>query len=90
MHIAWFGLWILPNTGRLGLRLFDPFPYGILTMVVSLEAIFLATLVLISQNRLSEEAEHCADLAWHIGLLTERGRCVYPPHRPDYRKIPTF
>jgi len=71
MHIAWFGLWILPNTGRLGLRLFDPFPYGILTMVVSLAAIFLATLVLISQNRLSEEAEHRADLALHIGLLTE-------------------
>jgi len=71
MHIAWFGLWILLNTGRLGVRPFDPFPYGLLTMVVSLEAIFLATFVLISQNRLSEEAEHRADLALHIGLLTE-------------------
>ena len=40
-------------------------------MVVSLEAIFLSTLVLISQNRLSEEAERRADLDLHIGLLTE-------------------
>jgi uncharacterized membrane protein len=71
MHIAWFAVWILLNTGRLGVRPFDPFPYGLLTMVVSLEAIFLATFVLISQNRLSEEAEHRADLALHIGLLTE-------------------
>ena len=71
MHMAWFGVWILLNTGRLGVRPFDPFPYGLLTMVVSLEAIFLATFVLISQNRLSEEAEHRADLALHIGLLTE-------------------
>jgi uncharacterized membrane protein len=38
---------------------------------VSLEAIFLATFVLISQNRMNEEAEHRADLALHIGLLTE-------------------
>ena len=71
MHIAWFGLWVLLNTGRLGVHPIDPFPYGLLTMVVSLEAIFLATFVLISQNRLSEEAEHRADLALHIGLLTE-------------------
>ena len=53
------------------MRPFDPFPYGLLTMIVSLEAIFLSTFVLISQNRLSEEVEHRADLALHIGLLTE-------------------
>ena len=71
VHIVWFGGWILLNTGRLGMRPFDPFPYGLLTMVVSLEAIFLSTLVLITQNRLSEEVEHRADLALHIGLLAE-------------------
>jgi uncharacterized membrane protein len=70
-HIAWFGLWFLLNTGRFGMPPFDPFPYGLLTMVVSLEAIFLATFVLISQNRLSAEAEYRADLDLHIGLLTE-------------------
>jgi uncharacterized membrane protein len=71
VHIVWFGTWILLNTGRVGVRPFDPFPYGLLTMVVSLEAIFLSTFVLISQNRLSEETEHRADLDLHIGLLTE-------------------
>ena len=71
VHIVWFGVWILLNTGRFGMPPFDPFPYGLLTMVVSLEAIFLATFVLISQNRLSAEAERRADLDLHIGLLTE-------------------
>jgi uncharacterized membrane protein len=51
VHIVWFGLWILFNTGRFGVPVFDSF---LLTMVVSLEAIFLSTFVLISQNRLSE------------------------------------
>ncbi|MGE5893319.1 MAG: DUF1003 domain-containing protein [bacterium] len=71
VHVAWFGVWILLNTGRFGVRPFDPFPYGLLTMVVSLEAIFLSTFVLISQNRLGEETERRADLDLHIGLLTE-------------------
>ena len=71
VHVVWFGVWILLNTGRLGVRAFDPFPYGLLTMVVSLEAIFLSTFVLISQNRLGEESERRADLDLHIGLLTE-------------------
>ena len=61
VHIVWFTVWILLNTGRLGLPAFDPFPYGLLTMIVSLEAIFLSTFVLISQNRLSAEAERRAD-----------------------------
>ncbi len=71
LHVIWFVVWILLNTGSLGVRPFDPFPYGLLTMIVSLEAIFLSTFVLISQNRFSQEAEHRADLAMHIGLLTE-------------------
>jgi uncharacterized membrane protein len=71
LHIVWFAIWILLNTGRFGVPAFDPFPYGLLTMVVSLEAIFLSTFVLISQNRLGEETERRADLDLHIGLLTE-------------------
>ncbi len=71
VHIAWFGTWILLNTGYFGVRAFDPFPYGLLTMLVSLEAIFLSTFVLISQNRLGAETERRADLDLHIGLLTE-------------------
>jgi uncharacterized membrane protein len=71
VHVLWFGTWIALNTGRFGTRPFDPFPYGLLTMVVSLEAIFLATLVLISQNRLSAESERRADLSLQIALLAE-------------------
>lgn len=62
---------VLLNTGRFGVHPFDPFPYGLLTMVVSLEAIFLSTFVLITQNRLGDEVEHRADLDLHIGLLAE-------------------
>src|SRR5215212_9170282 len=70
-HILWFGVWILINLGYFGIEPFDPFPYGLLTMIVSLEAIFLSTFVLISQNRLAAEADRRADLDLHIGLLTE-------------------
>ncbi len=71
LHVAWFAAWIAVNTGRLGFTPFDPFPYGLLTMIVSLEAIFLSTFVLISQNRISAEADRRADLDLQIGLLTE-------------------
>ena len=71
LHIIWFGVWIVLNAGWLGIKPFDPYPYGLLTTVVSLEAIFLSTFVLISQNRLSEEADRRAELDLHIGLLTE-------------------
>ncbi len=53
------------------MRPFDPYPFGLLTMVVSLEAIFLSTFVLISQNRQSAQSEERADLDLHIDLLAE-------------------
>ena len=71
LHALWFGLWVLLNTGRFGMHPFDPFPYSLLTMIVSLEAIFLSTFVLISQNRSGVEADARADVALHVGLLTE-------------------
>jgi uncharacterized membrane protein len=71
IHIIWFVSWIILNTGHTGIPAFDPFPYGLLTMIVSLEAIFLATFVLISQNMLSKEAERLSDLSLHTGLFTE-------------------
>jgi uncharacterized membrane protein len=70
-HAIWFAAWIVLNTGHAGVKIFDPYPYGFLTMIVSLEAIFLSTFVLISQNRLSAEADRRADLDVHIGLLNE-------------------
>jgi uncharacterized membrane protein len=70
-HILWFAVWILLNLGYWGIKPFDPYPFGLLTMIVSLEAIFLSTFVLISQNRLSAEADRRADLDLQIGLLAE-------------------
>jgi uncharacterized membrane protein len=50
-HVVWFAAWIAWNTGRVpGWRPIDPFPFSFLTLVVSLEAIFLTLFVLISQN----------------------------------------
>ena len=71
LHVVWFGGWIVWNLGAFGGKPFDPFPFGLLTMIVSLEAIFLATFVLISQNRISLDAERRTNLDLQIGLLTE-------------------
>lgn len=49
-HVFWFGAWVIFNHPKFG-KGFDPFPYGLLTMVVSLEAIFLSTFIMINQNR---------------------------------------
>ncbi|CAN5182001.1 DUF1003 domain-containing protein [soil metagenome] len=53
LHALWFIFWILANHGVFSplIPIFDPFPYGLLTMVVSLEAIFLSTFILVAQNR---------------------------------------
>jgi len=71
VHVIWFGLWIPLNHGWLGIRPFDPYPFGLLTMIVSLEAIFLSTFVLISQNRMQAAAERRADLDLQFDLLSE-------------------
>lgn len=70
-HVAWFGLWVILNAGAHPLLGFDPYPFGLLTMVVSLEAIFLSTFVLISQNKMGEVADSRADLDLQINLLSE-------------------
>ena len=57
LHAAWFAGWIVVNLGLTPLRPFDPFPFGLLTMIVSLEATFLSTFVVISQNRADERRQ---------------------------------
>ena len=64
LHIAWFTLWIV-----LGV---EPFPFGLLTMLVSLEAIFLGAFVLISQNRADEKRHVIADHQWELVRLLEK------------------
>lgn len=75
IHIIWFGLWILLNVGLFKLphvSEFDKFPFSLLTMIVSLEAIFLSTFVLISQNRMAKLSEQRAELDLHVNLLAEQ------------------
>jgi uncharacterized membrane protein len=72
LHAAWFGLWIAVNAGLFGAALvFDKFPYGLLTMIVSLEAIFLSTFVMISQNRQAARADVRAELDFETNLRSE-------------------
>ena len=74
IHAVWFGAWILLNTGIVnipGLSGFDPFPFGLLTMIVSLEAIFLATFVLISQNRQVEKDKVRSDIEYDVNVKAE-------------------
>lgn len=67
----WFGVWIAVNTLPLGVPQFDPFPYGLLTMIVSLEAIFLSCFVLISQNRQAEKDHIRADIEYEVNVKAE-------------------
>lgn len=65
IHVLWFSAWIV-------LRV-EHYPYGLLTMIVSLEAIFLATFVMITQNRQDEARKHLADQEWKM-VQAEEGQ----------------
>jgi uncharacterized membrane protein len=57
LHILWFIIWVALNVGLMGASFqFDEYPFGLLTMIVSLEAIFLSTFVMVSQNRQAARA----------------------------------
>ncbi|HEY4217034.1 MAG TPA: DUF1003 domain-containing protein [Gemmatimonadaceae bacterium] len=71
IHLVWFGLWIPWNLGWFGLPLFDPYPFGLLTMIVSLEAIFLSIFVLMAQKRESAIAELREEMALQVSLRIE-------------------
>ena len=64
IHVVWFAIWI-------GFRV-EKYPFGLLTMIVSLEAIFLSTFVLISQNRADEKRQMLADSEWTLVQKEEK------------------
>jgi len=72
IHVVLFALWIGCNVGLGGIRPFDPFPFVFLTMVVSLEAIFLTLFVLATQNRMTMDADRRAHLDLQVNLLSEQ------------------
>jgi len=67
----WFAGWILLNTVPLGIPAFDPYPFGLLTMIVSLEAIFLSCFVLVSQNRQAEKDRVRSDIEYEVNVKAE-------------------
>ncbi len=64
VHVIWFTAWIAAGVER--------YPYGLLTMIVSLEAIFLSTFVMISQNRADEKRQVLADHEWQMVQVEEQ------------------
>jgi uncharacterized membrane protein len=73
-HAIWFGVWIAVNEGAFATRIkpFDPFPFSLLTLIVSLEAIFMTQLVLMAQNRMQREADKRAHLDLQVNMLAEQ------------------
>ena len=75
-HLVWFTVWIVVNSKWARsieqFDPFDPFPFNLLTMLVSLEAIFLSIWILISQNQMTRQAERRAHLDLQINLLAEQ------------------
>ena len=68
-HALWFVAWIVFNATRFA---FDPFPYSVLNLVVVLEAVFLTSVVLMTQNHMSRLADRRAHLDLQVNLLAEQ------------------
>jgi uncharacterized membrane protein len=68
VHIVWFTAWIVLNVT---IWRFDPYPFGLLTLIVSLEAIFLSTFVLLSQNRESARSDMRSEIDFETNVLSE-------------------
>lgn len=73
LNAIWFTGWVLLNTGSIpGLTPFDPYPFGLLTTIVSLEAIMLAIAVLISQNRSAQVEDLREEVDLQVDIITEK------------------
>ncbi len=71
VNAVWFIGWIAINTWNLAIPQFDPYPFGLLTMIVSLEAIFLSIFVLISQNRQAEKDRVRSNIDYEVNVKAE-------------------
>jgi len=73
LHLIWFAAWVIVNSGWVdAIRPFDPFPFILLSLMVSCEAVLISTFVLIKQNRMSRAADTRDHLNLQIDLLAER------------------
>lgn len=69
LHLVWFAVWVFLNAGMIR---FDPYPFALLCMIVSLEGVVLSTFVLIKQNRMSQRSDQRNHLDLQINLLAEK------------------
>lgn len=73
LHLTWFALWIVINgTSLLPMKKFDPFPFVLLSVAVSCEAVLLSTMVLMKQNWMAKRDQRRAQLELQINLLAEQ------------------
>jgi uncharacterized membrane protein len=73
LHVAGFAAWFVVNLGLIpGIRPFDPYPFILLAMAVSCEAVLLSTFVLMKQNRMSRRGEQRDQLHLQVALLAEK------------------
>lgn len=73
LHVAWFVGWFLINTGVIpGMKRFDPYPFILLAMIVSVEGVLLSTFVLMKQNRMQKRIDVRDQLDLQINLLSEK------------------
>jgi uncharacterized membrane protein len=72
LHVVWFGVWMFVNIVKVpGVPQFDEYPFGFLTLTVSLEAIFLSVFVLLSQNRQAAKEHVRSDIEYEVNLKAE-------------------
>ena len=71
VHLLWFATWLLVNSGVVHTRSFDPFPFGLLTLILSIEAIVLTIFVLMSQGREGTVAELREEITLQVNLRME-------------------
>jgi uncharacterized membrane protein len=74
LHAVIFTVWIVVNLIQ-DKKGFDPFPFGLLTLIVSLEAIFLSTFVMLSQNIQAKQADLRAQLDYEVNVRAEKEIC---------------
>jgi len=73
LHVLLVGIWSTVNLNLIaGVEAFDPFPFGILALLLAAESVFLTIFVLISQNRMAREAERRSHLDLQVGMLAEQ------------------
>ncbi|HZE70888.1 MAG TPA: DUF1003 domain-containing protein [Pyrinomonadaceae bacterium] len=73
VHAFWFAIWVAVNTGILAFfQTFDAYPFGLLGIILAIEAIFITGILLISQNRQSAHADKRAELDYEVNVRTYR------------------